>query len=751
MVSIVSGSGLGLLNSSAGVLGNAGQQGAAQSGKYGDNVYVNAATGNLVLQHQDDYLASTGFGLAVNRTYNSLGILDDDNGDNWRLSLSRQVTGLTGDANTAGSTVIRTAGDGSISTYRYESARSLYVSTDGGGAFDTLQYDDAVSQWIWQSGSSSQSEIYDASLGGRIRSMIDLDGNQLSFGYDGEGLLAQVTDATGGGTFFTYDASATRNLTGVEIKYRSEPTAGTPNPALVSVKNVVYKYDTQNRLDRVETTIGNSGAPVTTMRDLTSMGTRLDPSVIRGDRMAPESTATPNVVNRTAEPISGPFVLEVWGVDGNGIVQNADRFENGVYYFNSYQASLQPNDMLAFFVQFGRNPPHPTTYQYKISAVVTAPAAETYWTKYTYDGNSRRVATIEQKDGNKLSITYETGTHRVKSISDRLHELESFKYDGAYVQVEDGLGNTRTFTTNADGTLAAVSYGNGQSALTTFFEYDSSGNVSRVVDPSGQETVKLYDANGNCVEERDAAGNVVSRTYSAQNKLLTETRYTGVDLDGDGPELPGGAMTSYFVYDEAEHLRFEIAGNGEVRESRFDAQGLKSAEIKYTQNLYNAQGAGAGHPNLYDLTSWVNAIGDKSRVERTDYEYDIRGLLDKSTKYAERNADGSVKAGSAVSIQRYVYDQAGRILQSMDGDGSVNSYAYDGMGRLLATTDALQNQIKTVYTDVPVMATVGGVAQIVTTQAVSFANGRTTTTTFDASGRILQIEDTVDGVPRRGV
>ncbi|NVE01918.1 DUF6531 domain-containing protein, partial [Massilia sp. BJB1822] len=140
MVAIVGGNGLGLLNGSGATLGQRGLTGNAQMGRHGDQVFVNVANGNLILQRQDEFLPS-GLGIAVNRTYNSQGQFNDDNGDNWKLGLSKSVTGLTGTVNTADSTISRIAGDGSTAVYTYDAAAKCYRTTEGSGAYDTLAYD----------------------------------------------------------------------------------------------------------------------------------------------------------------------------------------------------------------------------------------------------------------------------------------------------------------------------------------------------------------------------------------------------------------------------------------------------------------------------------------------------------------------------------------------------------------------------------------------------------------------------------
>ncbi len=95
MTQIISGEGLGLQGSSLG-LGRYGPKGAAGLGQGGESVYLNAATGNLIIRQQDGFLADLGLDLNLFETYNSLGT-----GNNvWRFSMqtSLEVHGVAGQA-----------------------------------------------------------------------------------------------------------------------------------------------------------------------------------------------------------------------------------------------------------------------------------------------------------------------------------------------------------------------------------------------------------------------------------------------------------------------------------------------------------------------------------------------------------------------------------------------------------------------------------------------------------------------------
>ena len=150
MVAIVAGNGLGLFNTSLSILGEAGVLGQSACGLGGGRAYVNAATGNLVLQMQDEQLAGRGLDLFALRTYNSLEPRSDADGDGWRWSYEQTVRFQgpgTPSQPDADATVIRTDGDGHETSFSWDAARSMYLGTEGKGAHDELVYDSASSDW----------------------------------------------------------------------------------------------------------------------------------------------------------------------------------------------------------------------------------------------------------------------------------------------------------------------------------------------------------------------------------------------------------------------------------------------------------------------------------------------------------------------------------------------------------------------------------------------------------------------------
>ena len=206
---------------------------------------LNAATGNLLLSHRDEFLVGRGPDIGISRTYNSLGALDE-NGDNWRQSTDRRILGLTGTVNTTGSTITRVSADGSEIVYTYDAAKQVYLTTEGAGAHDQLVYNS--SKWTWTDGDSQYTEIYDNETSGtwRIHYQKDSDGNTLTFTYVGTHLNRITTFNTnnsGGYIEYSWDGN---NITSILTGY-TDLDGGTSE----TLTRVTYTYDGQNRLTKV--------------------------------------------------------------------------------------------------------------------------------------------------------------------------------------------------------------------------------------------------------------------------------------------------------------------------------------------------------------------------------------------------------------------------------------------------------------------------------------------------------------------
>ncbi|WP_433852612.1 hypothetical protein [Stenotrophomonas nitritireducens] len=378
-------------------------------------------------------------------------------------------------------------------------------------------------------------------------------------------------------------------------------------------------------------------------------------------------------------------------------------------------------------------------------------------TQYTYEGTSLRLASVRQGDGTVVGFTYHADG-RIKTVTrgdtnandaDGLGETFTYAYAAGSTTVSDSLGRAWVYGFDAEGQLTSLVAPaiSGQSDVTTY-QYDASGNVLQVKTVRGAAVLSqvdyAYDASGNVTWEWDGLGNAISRTWSAGNQLLSLTRYTGVDPDREGAALPTGGLTTRYVYDGQDRLRFVVDALGQVSEFSYAASGDGIGQQSSLRQYLGASYAGTS--DLAGLEAWATAAR-KASSQLTELGYDAWGRLSLRTEYATVNASGIGVLDSGASLTRYTYDAQGTLRQqitlrngSRTGDGAALAgsqqidYAYDGLGRLLSSTSreiGVSGVLQTTY------AYLDSGHQVVMTEG----GGRVVTQTRDAAGRLVSVSE----------
>jgi YD repeat-containing protein len=677
MVAIFTGAGTGLDRGSANLLGGAGVVGNAGLGRGGEQLFLNAATGNLLISRRDEFLVGRGPDLAISRTYNSLGDLSDENGDNWRQSTDRRVYGLTGTLNTAGSKVRRVSADGTEIVYSWNG--SAYVAGEGAGAADKLVSDGSV--WTWTDGDSQVTERYEAygTNNWRITRQTDPDGNFLTFAYTGD-KLSQV--ATADGSSISYGWSG-NNIVSVVTSY-------TQNNAAQTLTRTRYAYDGLNRLTTVTVDLSPENNSVAdgsvystsyryhgTSRQIASV------SQTDGSKVEFAYDATGRVINFTQTVTSG--VTRVTGIYYD-LATRTTTITDPLGGQTTMRYDAAGNLTQITLPAPAPNTTAPTTsFGYNAEGDVISVTESGRTTTYEYDSNGNMTLSRDSS-GNTARRTYGaknellTSTEYLVANPDldntpsdsRLTARYAYDSENHLRFTVSGDGRVTEFRYNPDGSLAAT-------LRYTAHHYSTAG--LQATSTIAESTLMAWAAgiDKTTIERTDA-------TYDSRGNLSTVTTYSKTLADGSG-DLNSTYTRTTNVYDQAGNLL-----------SRHKT-GIAGAETYFYDGLNrvvsSTDPAGAVATFTFNdaATTTTVAVGGTTRVS----VFNRAGEL---ISYAESGADivtaQTVDAYDALGRLRmrtdptgrktfFLYDAAGRKVADISADGAMTEYGYDPSSRLVKT------------------------------------------------------------------
>lgn len=318
-------------------------------------------------------------------------------------------------------------------------------------------------------------------------------------------------------------------------------------------------------------------------------------------------------------------------------------------------------------------------------------------TSYTYDVNGNRTS-ITLPDGTATSSTYDAKGNML-TATDALGQTTTYGYNdfGQVTSITDPQDGVTSYVYDAAGNMTAMT---DPSNATTNYEYDAKGNVTKTTDAAGQATSFAYDNQGNLASVTDAgattnyaydaAGNAVSITdpndaviryaYDANNRLIKT-------IDQSGNE-------SFFIYDLNGNKLSQTDANGNTARYEYNYKGQLVKTTDFLGNITTYSYGNTGCPScgggVDKLVSLTDAGGNS-----TKYEYDQLGRLitetdplSNTTSYrydAKGNLTAKIDAnGDTIA---YSYDGNGRLLKKSYPDNSEESYSYDAKGNMLTATN----------------------------------------------------------------
>lgn len=722
MVAIVSGNSLGLNVTSQATLGTQGLYGNAAGGRNQEQGYVNIATGNLVLQNQDELLLGRGPDAGVVRTYNSAATLLDDG---WtigatykRLYTAAGVTGgllgggllggVLGITNPA-TPIIRVDDDGSESLYTWDANRQMFISTEGAGAYDTIVYDTNAKEFIWTDGTTGVKERYAGGLtsvlGAQLQSVIDTSGNTTRYNYNKgllgilNGTLANIVTANGETVHFDY------NNRGQITQIRKATQAGS---AAQTLSRVRYTYDNSGRLSTVTV-------------DLTPEdGSIADGKVYKTTYTYEAlSSRVASITQSDGTKLTFTYVLagaqfRVASVtDGLGQVTR--------YAYNVGSRTTTVTDPLG----------NRTQYTYDIAGQltqITAPAvngvSQTKRFEYNKTGD---VIKVTDGEGHVITMEYDTWGNQVLQ-RDSLGNTVTRTYDAR----QQLLTETAYVVADPDGAEAGLP----AQPLTTRYVYDGGNrNLLRfVISPEGRVTEYRYNGFGQRTASlqytaaqypldglaitavpteaamqtwlsgiNPAQSTRVDMTYDFRGQLDAVITYTSVDAQGNG--IAADKSVTRYIYDSAGHLLQTIAPDTGVTHYVYDGLGRIIATTDALNHTTLTQYDDANNKTIVTL---VNGLATTS-------SYDKAGRLVSVTQGG---------AGQTFGATQYFYDGNNRVVMTQDPTGVRQWFVYDEAGRKVGEVDANGTLTETVYnkddqvTQTIIYATAVNTALLVNAQGV---------------------------------
>jgi RHS repeat-associated protein len=432
---------------------------------------------------------------------------------------------------------------------------------------------------------------------------------------------------------------------------------------------------------------------------------------------------------------------------------------------------------------------HTVSYTYdtngNLASVTNIEGDETQYTydsshriTYKYDGNDNVVYhNVYGTDGRISSQTnglgYETdfawdSANQIETTTDARGKLWKSYYAGGILEKRvDPLGNTTSYTYSSQLLPTKIVPPTGHAVTMT---YDSSGNMlTRTnVDASttetwtynslnepltyqngrGKTTIYEYDTAGNLLRVIDPLNRAVDYTYNDQGQVLTstsgETYNSGTDTvsggkattntytDGTGgsnlgdlasvtqPPQTGGAAgpETTYTYDAIGRPLTVVSPRGNLSGATASDFRTTTAyddsadtttvtdplgnhtvtKLDHAGNKLSVQSFDSG-TDLVAATEWVYDAGDRLEYVCPKYESNCSTTTDPKTSYGyDHVGNMTSRTDPNNKTTSYAYDDANEPLSTTTPSGHVTSHTYTG-GRLATITDALGNATLTPTTD----------------------------------------------------
>jgi YD repeat-containing protein len=393
-------------------------------------------------------------------------------------------------------------------------------------------------------------------------------------------------------------------------------------------------------------------------------------------------------------------------------------------------------------------------------------------THYSYDGKGQLVETRAYATRINLS-TWTVGTVPAV-VADAADAVSRTVYDadGRAVFTIDGTGHVVEMTYDRDGNVSErVRYANPvplttaatRAALATALGAGNAGDLHERF---------AYDSAGHVLFQADAAGHVTGFTYDTYGNVTRQVSYAsaiGATAALTSVQSSSQDQVVLTAYDADNRAVMRLDASGQITRRTYDALGNVTKTVAYANHAARPTAASASL-TVTTMDSLIVPDSARDRVslrvfdadQNEIYSVDANGIVTARQFNALGNVTSRTVCFAAVAVpatadaasmatlvagiadatrddqMRYVCDQAGRVLYSIDTAGDVNSYTYTTTGQVMSTRTYLRKATAT--------------TQLTASALSSLVSGATPNARFDyvydAANRLAYEVDTAGGVIR---
>lgn len=602
---------------------------------------------------------------------------------------------------------------------------------------------DANGNVVSETNEAGDTAYYTYDENGNQTSIKDANGNLQLYHYDALNQLIQITDAYGTNTHMRYNCdnllSTSYNDNGERVSFSYNPYGQITIRTDQNKNSTFYTYNENGQLIGEKDQKGSkkyeyTGAWQTRITDYLGGVTQCEYDAA-GNRTAviqqdgARETTTYDAMGRVTSTTNTSGGVTRYTYDALGNISTMTNPAGGVttYRYNDigWLISVTEPD--------GASLTYTTNAEGWITSVTDSLGRTT---SYTYDAVGN-IQTQTDSDGVTTSYTYDGSGNVTSTTIDGKTSYAEYYPNGKIAKETDQSGISTVYTYDHNWRLSNVTRDTGEAISYT---YDSCGNLSKEIDALGNQTIYTYDSRGNVLSKTDPMDNITNYIYDAADNVICQidalNNRTNYHYDSQGrlTELIQADGSTYtFTCDTADNITSVTDPVGNIISYSYDNQNRCIA-------VYD------GYGNLVEQNTY-NYAGDITKTS------DALGNLTYTRYDSERQVIAMTKtSGEQESQASYIYDAAGRIIQTIDAADNPVTITYDTLGNITSMTNAGGHTTTYQYDDRgnlieetnPIQATTRytyNASDLL--ESITNAAGDKTTYTYDLLGRVTSRTDEI--------